>query len=135
MKHLVRVLALLCMMAPYLFAQQESPAPTPALPTVTGFECPKYPPKAESMRLSGMVTLRVTTDGHSVTNVKVIASHPVLAEGAVKAVRTWKFADHAPTTFPVTFFYINGEKFKRDKQTGCDAKLELPSKVTVSSPF
>ncbi|HTW60115.1 MAG TPA: hypothetical protein VMD99_18470 [Terriglobales bacterium] len=41
-------------------AQQDAPT----LPTVIAFECPKYPPKAESMGLQGVVQLQVTTDGH-----------------------------------------------------------------------
>ena len=34
-----------------------------AKPTVTNFDCPKYPAKAESLGLQGMVQLEVTTDG------------------------------------------------------------------------
>jgi hypothetical protein len=82
-----------------------------------------------------MVRLQVTTDGHVVTDAKAIQSHPLLAEAALKNVRTWKFADHTPTSFTVTYFYVNEGKFKRDKTTKCDAKLELPTKVTVSTSF
>jgi hypothetical protein len=77
-----------------------------SLPTVTAFDCPKYPQKAESMRLQGMVQMEVTTDGHQVTNVKLLPSHPILAEEAVKNVHTWRFADHQPTTFLVKYFYV-----------------------------
>ena len=132
MKHVLRywTLSFVLLVVPDS-AQQDKPAP--ALPTVTDYECPKYPPKAASLRLQGMVRLQVTTDGHAVTDVKAIQSHPILAEAAIKNVRTWKFADHPPTTFPVTFFYVSEGKFKRDKTTKCDAKLDLPSKVTVST--
>ncbi len=106
-----------------------------ALPTVTAFDCPKYPQKAESMRLQGMVKMEVTTDGHQVTNVKLLPSHPVLAEGAVKNVRTWKFADHEPTSFVVTYFYVNEGHYKKDAVTNCPAKTELPAKITVSTRF
>ena len=60
--------------------------------------------------------------------------HPLLADAAQKNVRTWKFAEHEPTSFPVTYLYVNEGKFKRDKATKCDAKLE-PGKVTVSTRF
>src|SRR5256885_11730999 len=73
-----------------------------SLPTVTDFACPAYPPKAQSMRLQGMVKLQVTTDGHQVVQVKPLPAHPVLAEAADKNVRTWKFAEHTPPTFTVT---------------------------------
>ena len=104
-----------------------------ALPTVIDFVCPAYPPKAQSMRLSGTVKLQVTTDGHQIVQVKPLPSHPVLLEAADKNVRTWKFAEHTPTTFTVTFFYVGEGKFKRDPVTKCDAKMELPSTVKVST--
>jgi len=77
--------------------------------------------------------MQVTTDGHVVSGVKILPSHPILAEEAEKNVRTWKFADHPPTTFEVTYNYVFEGAFKRDRVTKCDARLELPSKVTVSS--
>ncbi len=87
------------------------------------------------MRLQGMVILQVTTDGHQVTDVKLTSGHPVLAPDAINNVRTWKFADHAPTTFTVKYFYVNQGHFKRDKVTKCSAKMELPKTVTVSTSF
>src|SRR5215467_14527638 len=82
-------------------------------PTVSAFECPTYPHKAESMRLQGMVKLQVTTDGHQVVQVKPLSGHPVLVEAADKNVRTWKFADHAPTTLTVVYIYADEGKYKR----------------------
>jgi len=104
----------------------------PTLPTVTSFECPKYPPKAKSARLQGMVRLRVATDGHVVTEATV-HGHPLIAPAADENVRTWKFADHPPTTFDVTYFYVFQGEFKKDPTTKCSAKMELPTKVTVST--
>ena len=134
MRQLLLTLALACVLLPCV-AQQDAPAPTTTLPTVTGFDCPKYPPKAEAIRLQGMVRVQVTTDGHVVTGAKAIQSHPLLAEAALKNIHTWIFADHAPTSFTVTYFYVDEGYFKRDKTTKCDAKLELPTKVTVSTKF
>jgi hypothetical protein len=121
-------LSLLCFALPLL--AQDKPAD---LPMVTAFECPKYPSRAESMRLQGMVKMQVTTDGHTVSEVKLTSGHPVLAPDAIKNVRTWKFVDHAPTNFTVDYFYVFEGHYKRDKVTKCDAKLELPAKVTVST--
>lgn len=128
----MRTLALLLSACSFLspaIAQQDAPT----LPTVTAFECPKYPSKAESMGLQGMVQLQVTTDGHQVVDVKLTSGHPALAPDAIKNIRTWKFADHAPITFAVTYSYTHQGDFKRDKTTKCSAKMELPTKVTVSS--
>jgi len=80
-----------------------------------------------------MVGMEITTDGHQVTNVKLLPSHPILAEEAAKNVRTWKFAEHQPTTFRVTCLYVSPGHFKKDPVTKCSAKLELPTKVTVST--
>jgi hypothetical protein len=122
-----------CLFSTLVTAQQGAPN----LPTVTAFACPKYPSRAESMGLQGMVQLQVTTDGHQVVDVKLKSGHPVLAPDAISNVRTWKFADHAPTTFAVTYFYVHEGNWKPDKNTHCAAKMELPSKVTVSTghPF
>ncbi len=124
-----QILSLLCFVVFPLPGQQ-----TPTnLPKVTSFACPKYPSKAESVRLQGTVVLQVTTDGHAVTDVKVISGHPLLAPEAFRNVQTWKFADHTPTTFRVDYNCSFEGHFKRDPATGCDAKLDLPSKVTVST--
>jgi hypothetical protein len=124
------VVATLCVLASCSFGQTDAP-----LPTVTTFECPKYPPKAESERLQGMVKMEVTTDGHQVTGVKLMPSHPDLAEEAVKNVRTWKFAEHNPTSFIVTYYYVNEGHYKKDPTTNCSAKMDLPAKVKVSTSF
>lgn len=112
-------------------AQKDAPAP----PTVTGFECPKYPSDAESMRLQGTVKLQVTTDGHQVVDVKLLSGHPVLARAAIKNVHTWKFAEASPTTFTVIYVYADEGIYKRDPITKCSAKMELPTHVTVSTKF
>jgi hypothetical protein len=77
------------------------------------------------------VKLQVTTDGHQVVDVKLTSGHPVLVPDAIKNVRTWKFADHAPITFAVTYYYTHQDNFRRDKTATCSAKMELPTKVTV----
>ena len=131
MRTLVLALLTCCLALSSLIAGQDAATS----PTVTAFDCPKYPSKAESMRLQGMVVLQVTTDGHQVVDVKLTSGHPALAPDAIQNVRTWKFADHAPTTFAVKYFYVNEGHFKRDKVTNCSAKMELPTKVTVSTSF
>jgi len=68
-----------------------------------------------------------------VADVKLTSGHPVLAPDAIKNVRTWKFADHTPTTFSVDYVYEFQGHFKRDPANGCDAKLELLTRVTVST--
>jgi Gram-negative bacterial TonB protein C-terminal len=121
---------LICSFVPLLLGAQQS---TPNLPTVTKFDCPQYPEKALSLHISGIVIMRVTTDGHAVTDVKVIRAAHVLEPFAVANVRTWKFANHRPTAFTVTYVYTFEGNYKKDAATKCAAKMELPETVTVST--
>lgn len=102
------------------------------LPSVTAFKCPKYPGDAAMGRIQGMVLMKVSTDGHQVTAVKLTSGHPLLAPEAIKNVRTWKFADHSPTSFDVTFYYLLGTHYKKDPVTKCDAQMDLPTTVHVA---
>jgi Gram-negative bacterial TonB protein C-terminal len=122
-----------CIFAGFAVSQTE-PSAIP-LPKVTAFDCPQYPKKAQEMRLQGMVPVEVTTDCHQITKIKVLPSHPVLAEEAVKNLRTWKLADHDATSFKVTYFYENDEHFKKPKDGSCPAKMELPARIMVSRKF
>lgn len=132
MRKLLLVVMACCICGCCAFGQTDT-----ALPTVTAFECPKYPKKAQSMHLQGTVKLKVTTDGHRITNIEVLPSHPVLAEEAIKNVRTWTLADHNATSFVATYYYSLEEHYKdkKDPVTKCSAKMDLPTKVMVSTQF
>jgi hypothetical protein len=125
---------LICFLASPLVGTQES---VPKHPTVTKFDCPEYPERARSLHISGTVKMMVSTDGHAVTEVKVISGPQILAKPAEANVRTWKFADHTPTSFTVTYVYADEGYYKKDPVTKCAAKMNLPSAVTVSTkiPF
>ena len=53
---------------------------------------PEYPPIAEKMNLHGTVKLKIwiSPDG-TVRRLEYIGGHPLLAESALKAVKTWKY--------------------------------------------
>lgn len=129
--------SLLLVVACCLFACCALTQTDTALPAVTAFACPRYPPKAQSMHLQGTVKLKLTTDGHRITHIEVLPSHPILAEEAIKNVRTWTLADHGATSFIVTYYYTLEEHYKdkKDPVTNCSAKMELPSKITVGAQF
>ena len=69
------------------------------LPQVISHQNPIYPPLARMARISGLVRLKITTDGHSPTTIAVTDGHPLLAKAATDNVQTWKFADHVPGVF------------------------------------
>jgi Gram-negative bacterial TonB protein C-terminal len=120
----------LCFLVPKRMAAQNL---VENLPVVRTFECPKYPEAARSLHITGTVVVLVTTDGHTVTDVKAISGPRILAEPAESNVRTWKFADHPPTTFKVTYLYVDEGNFKKDLVSRCAAKLKLPTDVTMST--
>jgi periplasmic protein TonB len=53
---------------------------------------PVYPPLAKQARLQGEVVLEavISREG-DVTNLKVVAGHPLLVEAALTAARQWKY--------------------------------------------
>jgi TonB family protein len=55
-------------------------------------EEPEYPPIAARLNLHGTVKLKIWIgpDG-TVRRLEYIGGHPVLAESALKAVKTWKY--------------------------------------------
>lgn len=86
-----------------------------------------YPPLARQARIQGKVRLQLTTDGHVVTGVDVEEGHPLLAQAATQNVRTWRFGDHVPGTFEVTFIYgFLNDPVKFLKQPGVVEVVESP---------
>jgi hypothetical protein len=73
------------------------------LPAVTEHAAIVYPPLARQARIQGVVRMQVRTNGHVVIEVAITQGHPLLAQSADQNVRTWKFVDHVPATFDVTF--------------------------------
>ncbi len=54
---------------------------------------PTYPELAKKARIQGIVLLQVTVDETgSVADIKIIRGHPLLNEGALKAVRQWVYS-------------------------------------------
>ena len=89
------------------------------------------------MHLQGTVKLKVTTDGQRITHIEVLPSHPILAEEAIKNVRTWSLANHNATSFVATYNYTLEDHYKdkKDPITKCSAKMDLPTVVKVSTQF
>ena len=63
---------------------------------------PEYPNLARQMNITGSVQLQVTVtaEGH-VKDVQVLGGHPVLAQAAVEAVRSWTFRSAAAESVEV----------------------------------
>lgn len=118
---IVALLSLLFVSAVHVTAQQ-----TPnALPPVIYHGEPIYPAIARTAHIVGDVSVRITTDGKSVTDAVAESGPELLQKAAVDNVRTWKFVAHTPGTFHVTFRYkiISGIE---------TSFLEVPGVVQIS---
>ncbi|RPJ54763.1 MAG: energy transducer TonB, partial [Acidobacteria bacterium] len=53
---------------------------------------PTYPQQAKAVRLEGTVTVRILVTAKGIVDqVEVVSGHPLLVQGAIDAVRQWKF--------------------------------------------
>jgi hypothetical protein len=90
-------------------------------------------------RIRGVVRLRVSTDGKSVSSVEIVSGPPLLARLASDNVKTWLFKPHAPTSFDVTFHYKLLRPTKCDSNCNCEfpgkegVLLQLPAQVDLSA--
>ncbi len=101
-----------------------------SLPTVITASVPFYPPAARVAGIEGVVRLRLSTDGKSVSAVSSQTGPPALIRAAEENVRTWKFKEHSPATFDATFQY----KLLPEADCGIDdgtVLLRLPTEVEV----
>lgn len=68
-------------------------------------EYPQYSRVALDGGIQGTVQVRVTTDGHSVTKIDAESGNPFLVRSAIQNLRTWRYSNHTPRTFDVTYSY------------------------------
>jgi len=133
------VLALALAVAPNTsVARQPNQQPNNPVPVVTSASVPLYPRIVLMAQITGVVRLRVSTDGNHVTSMEMESGAPILANAAEESIKTWQFEPHKPTTFETTFTY------KLLPMT-CDAKgqcngrendevlLHLPTDVQIST--
>ena len=73
------------------------------LPKVIDHAPVVFPTIALAAHIAGPVHLKITTDGHAVSSVEVVDGPALLARVAADNLKTWKFVDHTPGTFEVTF--------------------------------
>ena len=132
---LVLALALALALAPNTSVAQQ---PSNPVPVVTSASVPLYPRIVLMAQITGVVRLRVSTDGNRVTSMEMESGASILANAAEENIKTWQFEPHKPATFETTFTY------KLLPMT-CDAKgqcngrendevlLHLPTDVQIST--
>jgi TonB family protein len=76
---------------------------------------PLYPPQARLLRLAGKVVLQTTiAEDGTVSDLKVISGHPILAQAAIAAVSHWRYRP----------FLLNGKPIP--KQVDISVEFKLP---------
>ncbi len=103
------LLALLLPLLVSLNAQE----PARVLPRVIDHAPLIYPAIARAAHVQGSVRLKITTDGHAVSSVEAVDGPPLLVKAATENAQTWKFVDHTPGTFELTFDF----RFLENKTT------------------
>jgi outer membrane biosynthesis protein TonB len=117
------LLALLLPLLVTLHAQE----PARVLPRVIDHAPLIYPAIARAAHVAGPVRLKITTDGHAVSSVEAVDGPPILVKAATENAQTWKFVDHTPGTFEVTFdFRFLESKITFLAESGVVDIAELP---------
>ena len=104
--------------------------PAAPVPDVVQASVPFYPADALAARISGEVHLHLATDGRAVIATSDESGPAMLVKGAEENVRTWRFADHAATSFDVAFKYKLTDSAKCETGSG-SLVLHLPREVEV----
>jgi Gram-negative bacterial TonB protein C-terminal len=75
------------------------------VPDIVQHRDARYPSLAREAQIQGEVHMRVTADTYCAAKITTDSSEPLLAQAAESAVRNWRFGDHQPGTFDLTFNY------------------------------
>ena len=119
----------LTLLAPLLLGQASDLTKREAI-YVVNFSAPAYPRAAKEQRMQGTALTQVTVlrDG-SVTDAKVIRSHPIFAAYVLEALKQWRFqSSDREYTVAITFVF----ELVTDTCEGTD-KHPIPSETRVSA--
>jgi TonB family protein len=108
---------------------------------VQSLDAPKYPPLAYQARIQGTVKLSVVVNAEGQVETATVISGPLaLQGGALKNVKSWRFAastERKSSQLRVVYEYkVEGKEIpytEPDKQH-FHVNLELPARVEISAP-
>jgi Gram-negative bacterial TonB protein C-terminal len=129
------LLALALALAPNTSVAQQPKEP---IPVVSSASVPLYPRIPLVAQITGVVRLRVSTDGNRVTTMEMESGQPILANAAEESIKTWQFEPHKPTTFETTFTY-KLLPMTCDAKGNCNGRendevlLHFPTEVQIST--
>ena len=105
---------------------------TISVPVVKSAEIPIYPDVPSSARIQGEVKVKVHTDGAVIVQMEAISGPPLLIKAVKENLSTWRFKQHSPQSFVVSFRYIlEGETDCRFENS--EVKIRFPFEVEIKS--
>jgi TonB family protein len=93
---------------------------------------PTYPDLARSLGIEGRVHVRISIDDGGVADARVTAGHAALRQEALRAVRSWKFAEYVRGEVD-TVFYFHLEFRPLAENQNPRVEMQLPSWVRVAA--
>src|SRR5690606_24692949 len=96
---------------------------------------PIYPIGPHTVNIEGAVKIKVSTDGHRVIDAAIEddGGHPALARSAQENATSWRFGNHDPINFTITYRYILLTDLPDIKSARLNSKvvLRFPTDVEV----
>jgi hypothetical protein len=84
-------------------------------PTIIATGLPMYPAIVRVARVAGVVHVRIRTDGTNVVSATADDGAPLLARVGEENALTWRFQEHAPAEYTLTYTYRLDEKLASDE--------------------
>lgn len=106
----------------------------PRPPEVESTMVPYYPPRAQSVGLSGNVSFQIEVEKGVIQKISHINGDPVLAQGAQKVIESWTFDPAFTGRFSSNFIFRLEERRTGEDPTPI-VRMRLPSEVEIIAPL
>ncbi|WP_243325309.1 hypothetical protein [Geothrix sp. SG200] len=102
-------------------------------PIVLEMKPPVCPPMVRLSGISGTAKFLVKTDGHKIQEILKSEGPPMLQRQIPPQLMTWRFEDHAPTEFTITFKITVVFRDPCASKRPEVVKMALPSSVDITT--
>jgi len=102
-------------------------------PIVLEMKPPICPPMVRLSGISGTAKFLVKTDGHKIQEILKSEGPPMLQRQIPSQLMTWRFEDHAPTEFTITFKITVVFRDPCASKRAEEVKMALPSSVEITT--
>jgi len=102
-------------------------------PVVLEMKAPTCPPMVRLSGISGTAKFLVRTDGHQIQEILKSDGPPMLQRQLPSQLMSWRFAEHSPLEFTITFKVTVVFRNPCDPRLPEEVKMVLPSLVEITS--